>query len=142
DADVQPRRTRSQSAWGNSSLDKPMTEEEENIFWVEQEELAEEQARTTRSKRRLARSAPDAVLDEIHSLLAKTAAEVKAVQSQLHHATANPPCDRKYNKGRVPHQKSFDVAQKLQKHHSLPTPRIPLFATPERLKFVDITAPL
>ena len=50
DTDVHPRRTRGRTNQLYSSFKKPMTEEEENIFWVEQERFAKEQARTTRSK--------------------------------------------------------------------------------------------
>ncbi|KAF3497394.1 hypothetical protein DY000_02053396 [Brassica cretica] len=73
-ADIHPRRTRSQSA----------RQEEENHCWVEQEELAENQARIHRGHRQARKAARNP--DEIHDLreyIAKTAAEVNLAFLQL-----------------------------------------------------------
>ncbi|KAF3586891.1 hypothetical protein F2Q69_00030524 [Brassica cretica] len=83
-ADVHPRRTRSQSAHDRGRR---------NLCWVEQEELAENQAWIHRSQRRQARKTsrnPDEIHD-LHKYIAKTAAEVKAKTSARR---KNPRNDR------------------------------------------------
>ncbi|KAF3535691.1 hypothetical protein F2Q69_00023209 [Brassica cretica] len=98
--DRHPKRTRSRSARESSPFDKPMTEEEEVLYWNKQEELPEKQTELTRRKRRQARKSAGETLAA--KLLAGELSEVTSVKDLILKTDGPPKTDRNPPAGKSP----------------------------------------